>query len=82
MKTLYLNGLSKMMVGVYVAAIIFGPSSIAQFIADVATNGQTSNSVTDTIWGFGAIYAFCVCPFLFNVVTRRWRHVIISIVEK
>jgi hypothetical protein len=82
MKSVYLNGLSKVMLAIYGTAIVFGPPSVAQFIADSVVQGGSSEAVTRVIWMVGPVYVFCVSPFILAAVTRRWREVILGIIAK
>lgn len=82
MKILYLNGLSKVMLGLYAAAIAFGPPSLAQTLADALSPSGPSDAQTRIIWIAATVYMFCVCPFIFSAVTNRWRKQIVDIVEK
>ncbi len=82
MKARYLNGLSKVMLALYGAAIVFGPPGIAQWIADLTTEGGAGLTVRRAIWAIGTFYFFCICPFVLSAVVRRWRSVILEIVEK
>ncbi len=82
MKNLYLNGLSKMMLSMYGAAVIFGPPMLAQFVAGSTNQEVRSEAVTRAIWLGGTIYVFCVSPFVLSLITRKWRNLIIEIVSK
>ena len=82
MKTIYLNGLSKVMIGLYGAAIMFGPPSIALSIADVCSNGEASLTTTRVICSAGTVWVLGVCPFVMIAATRKWRHLLVQIVEQ
>lgn len=82
MKTLYLNGLSKVMLGLYAAAIVVGPPSLAHPLVDALSLSGPSDARTKIISAAGTVYILCVCPFIFSAVTNRWRKQIVEIVEK
>jgi hypothetical protein len=82
MKTTYLNGLSKMMLGLYGAGIIFGPILLAHLFADFALGENSSEAVHRAISICGAVYVFCITPFIFSSLVTRWRRALVEIIEK